>query len=113
MEPWHYIMTIPGKGVRSMLIDCFQLWLNVPCVDTLDEIKAIVADLHNASLLVDDIEDDSKLRRGVPVAHKIFGVAPVINTANYVYFLALERCHGLKNDDAMKVGEDGWLRVSV
>jgi len=37
------------------------------------------------------------------VAHSIFGVAPVINTANYVYFLALERCHGLKNEAAMKV----------
>lgn len=66
-------------------------------------IQAIIADLHNASLLVDDIEDNSKLRRGIPVAHSIFGVAPVINTANYVYFLALERCHALGNDDAMKV----------
>lgn len=65
--------------------------------------QAIIADLHNASLLIDDIEDNSKLRRGVPVAHSIFGVAPVINTANYVYFLALQRCHALKNEEAMKV----------
>jgi geranylgeranyl diphosphate synthase type 3 len=27
--------------------------------------------LHNASLLVDDIEDSSILRRGIPVAHKV------------------------------------------
>mmetsp|Transcript_12634 Transcript_12634/g.27257 ORF Transcript_12634/g.27257 Transcript_12634/m.27257 type:complete len:378 (+) Transcript_12634:89-1222(+) len=103
LEPYHYINAVPGKDVRGKLIDCFQLWLNVPCVETLNEIKSIVADLHNASLLIDDIEDNSKLRRGVPVAHSIFGVAPVINTANYVYFLALERCHGLENDAAMKV----------
>lgn len=37
---------------------------------------------------VDDIEDNSKLRRGVPVAHSIYGVASTINTANYVYFQA-------------------------
>ena len=40
---------------------------------------------------VDDIEDDSKLRRGRPVAHNIYGVAQTINSANYIYFLALER----------------------
>lgn len=40
---------------------------------------------------MDDIEDGSKLRRGIPVAHDVFGVPTTINTANYVYFLALER----------------------
>lgn len=103
MEPYNYINAVPGKDIRGKLIDCFQLWLNVPNAEILNEIKSIVADLHNASLLIDDIEDNSKLRRGIPVAHSIFGVAPVINTANYVYFLALERCHGLKNEGAMKV----------
>ena len=103
IEPYHYINSTPGKDVRGKLIDCFQLWLNVPQLTVLNEIKRIVADLHNASLLIDDIEDNSKLRRGVPVAHSIFGVPSVINTANYVYFLALERCLGLGNDDAMKV----------
>lgn len=40
---------------------------------------------------VDDVEDDSQLRRGVPVAHKIFGVPQTINSANYVYFLAYKQ----------------------
>ena len=40
---------------------------------------------------IDDIEDNSKLRRGIPVAHSIYGVAQTINSANYIYFLALER----------------------
>ena len=47
--------------------------------------------LHNASLLIDDIEDNSILRRGIPVAHNIFGIASTINSANYVYFLSLEK----------------------
>lgn len=103
IEPYRYINSVPGKDVRGKLIDCFQLWFDVPDTDILEEIKSIIADLHNASLLIDDIEDNSKLRRGVPVAHHIFGVAPVINAANYVYFLALERCAGLGNEKAMKV----------
>jgi Polyprenyl synthetase len=63
----------------------------------------VVADLHNSSLLLDDIEDNSKLRRGIPVAHSIFGVPTVINCANYVFFLALEKCHAWNNPEAMKV----------
>jgi geranylgeranyl diphosphate synthase type 3 len=76
------------------MIDCFQAWLNVPD-DKLAVIKDIVASLHNASLLVDDIEDSSKLRRGHPVAHSIYGIAQTINSANYVYFLALGESQSL------------------
>ena len=103
LEAFRYISSVPGKDVRGKLIDCFQTWLQVDSIEILSQIKDIVGDLHNASLLVDDIEDNSKLRRGIPVAHAIFGVPCVINTANYVYFLALEKCQALNNPQAMNV----------
>ena len=53
--------------------------------------------LHTASLLVDDVEDSSLLRRGLPVAHSIFGTAQTINSANYVYFCALQELQKLGN----------------
>lgn len=59
--------------------------------------------LHNASLLIDDIEDSSKLRRGFPVAHSIYGVPSVINSANYVYFLGLEKVLILEHPEAVRV----------
>ena len=64
--------------MRGKLIDAFNEWL---CVEKgkRDRVKAIVGMLHNASLLIDDIEDNSKLRRGSPVAHAIYGVAATIN----------------------------------
>ncbi|RWS20308.1 geranylgeranyl pyrophosphate synthase-like isoform X1, partial [Leptotrombidium deliense] len=68
----------------------FNYWLNIP-EETCRKIEDIVEMLHNASLLIDDIEDNSVLRRGIPVAHNIFGIGPTINCANYVYFLALEK----------------------
>ncbi len=52
---------------------------------------------------IDDIEDNSKLRRGIPVAHHIFGVPSTINSANYVYFLGLEKTLKLGHPDATKV----------
>ena len=57
IEPYHYISSVPGKDVRGKLIDCFNQWLNVPSSQILNEIKDIIGDLHNASLLIDDIED--------------------------------------------------------
>lgn len=103
LEPYTYINSVPGKDVRGKLIDCFQLWFQVKDEEVLDQIKDIVGDLHNASLLIDDIEDNSKLRRGQPVAHSIFGIPQVINCANYVYFLALKKCQDLGNAQAMQI----------
>nr|XP_031297236.1 geranylgeranyl pyrophosphate synthase-like [Camelus dromedarius] len=59
--------------------------------------------LHNASLLIDDIEDNSKLRRGFPVAHSIYGIPSDINSANYMYFLGLEKVLTLDHPDAVKL----------
>lgn len=92
LEPYTYHSQIPGKEIRSKLIEAFNLWLNVP-EDDLEVIKRIVRMLHNASLLMDDVEDSSDLRRGIPVAHKIYGVPQTINSANYVYFLAMQELY--------------------
>ena len=87
LEAFHYINQVPGKDIRGKLIDAFQRWFKIPD-DKVVAIKELIGELHNASLLIDDIEDDSTLRRGIPVAHSIYGVPTTINCANYVYFLA-------------------------
>ncbi|GLD95787.1 hypothetical protein PINS_up004465 [Pythium insidiosum] len=110
MEPYAYIRGLPGKNVRGHMVDAFQLWLQAPESDV-EAIKSIVDELHNASLLIDDIEDSSELRRGKPVAHAIYGVPATINCANYVYFLSLQRCAALKNERAMQVYIAEMLRL--
>lgn len=50
LEPYTYTSQIPGKEIRSKLIQAFNLWLDVP-EDDLEVIKRIVRMLHNASLL--------------------------------------------------------------
>ncbi len=49
----------------------------------------IVELAHNGSLIVDDIEDCSDLRRGGPAIHLIFGNDAAINDGNMLYFLPL------------------------
>lgn len=53
---------------------------------------------------MDDVEDDSELRRGVPVAHAIYGVPQTINTANYVYFLAFQELLKLRDENGTDDG---------
>ncbi|CEJ05061.1 Putative Geranylgeranyl pyrophosphate synthase [Rhizopus microsporus] len=89
LEPYNYLISHPGKDVRTKFITAFDAWLNVP-KDMLKIITKTIEMLHTASLMIDDVQDDSHLRRGVPVAHHIYGIPQTINTANYVYFLALK-----------------------
>ncbi|CAO3700249.1 hypothetical protein G6F70_002490 [Rhizopus microsporus] len=88
LEPFRYLCANPGKDIRSKMIEAFDAWLQVPKED-LKVITKVIEMLHSASLLIDDVEDDSVLRRGVPAAHHIYGVPQTINCANYVYFVAL------------------------
>ncbi|KAL4400490.1 prenyltransferase [Malassezia pachydermatis] len=87
-EPYRYLDAHPGKELRSQLIDAFNVWIHVPPTQ-LEYVKCVVRRLHTASLLMDDVEDNSDLRRGVPAAHTIYGVPQTVNTANYVYFQVL------------------------
>jgi geranylgeranyl diphosphate synthase, type III len=59
--------------------------------------------LHNACLLIDDIEDNSTLRDGVPVAHLIYGTPLTINTSNYIYFLAMQKVFTLDHPHAINI----------
>jgi geranylgeranyl pyrophosphate synthase len=45
--------------------------------------------IHNGTLMVDDIEDGSKLRRGKPCTYLMFGSDIAINAGNAMYFLPL------------------------
>lgn len=96
LGPYNYITSEPGKEFRTRLLESFNAWLKVS-PESFACIVNVIRMLHNASLLVDDIQDNSELRRGRPVAHSVFGVAQTINSANFVYFLALAELKKLSN----------------
>nr|GAT55622.1 predicted protein [Mycena chlorophos] len=89
LAPYTYLTQIPGKDSSGKVLAAFNTWINAPRAK-LQHISKILAMLHDASLMIDDIEDESPLRRGQPVAHQVYGVPQTINAANYVYFLAYQ-----------------------
>lgn len=108
--PFDYLNSQRGKDFRSQLIASFNTWLEVP-PESLEVITKVVGMLHTASLLIDDVEDSSLLRRGLPVAHALFGVPQTINSANYVYFCALEELQKLRNATAIAVFSEELLNL--
>lgn len=55
--------------------------------------------IHNATIIADDIEDNSEFRRGKPCTHRLFGLDVAVNVANAMYYLPLLTL--LKNRDRL------------
>ncbi len=87
-EPIWEILDRGGKRWRPalFLLICEALGKNTEdCLDF-----AIIPEVvHNGTLMVDDIEDGSELRRGKPCTYKIYGVDIAVNAGNAMYYLPL------------------------
>jgi octaprenyl-diphosphate synthase len=57
--------------------------------DTALPLSPLVEFSHNASLIHDDIEDNSDQRRGKPAVHILYGIDAAINGGCFLYFLPL------------------------
>ncbi|OBT59998.1 hypothetical protein VE03_10545 [Pseudogymnoascus sp. 23342-1-I1] len=108
--PYNYLLQNPGKGVRAQAMQAFNAWMDVP-TDPLKIIANSINMLHSASLLIDDVQDNSTLRQGIPVAHSIYGVAQTINSANYFYFCAMKELQKLESSEAMTHFADELLQL--
>jgi ophiobolin F synthase len=98
--PFEWCASAPSKQFRASLIDALNIWTGVPLV-SLNIIKSIGSQLHNASLLLDDIEDRSPLRRGRPAAYTVFGVAETINSANFAILEATSQAQNLNRQSSL------------
>ncbi|KAK7756059.1 hypothetical protein SLS62_002002 [Diatrype stigma] len=80
--PARYVESLPGKKIRDKAANALNIWLQVN-QDDLNQIRQVINLLHNASLILDDVEDGSISRRGRPAPHMVFGTPQAINSAGY------------------------------
>ncbi|PHH76098.1 hypothetical protein CDD80_1828 [Ophiocordyceps camponoti-rufipedis] len=111
LGPIQYLQMLPSKNIRGLLIDALRSWLTVP-EEALQCLQKVASHLHNASLLLDDIEDDSPLRRGKPSAHRVFGRSQTINSANFLYLMAVEEVFFL-SDESRRIFTDELRNLHV
>ena len=64
--------------------------------------------IHNGTLIVDDIEDESELRRGKKCLHHLFGLDVAINAGNLAYFLPLKLFFLKKQQFSAKIWQKAY-----
>jgi geranylgeranyl pyrophosphate synthase len=93
-QPLHHVLATEGKRLRAELIELsYQIAGGSGHVPL--ELIEFVELLHAGTLVIDDIEDGSAVRRGQPTLHQIVGTPLAINTGNWMYFSALEKIQDL------------------
>lgn len=87
-EPAWDILDRGGKRWRPVLLFLVAEALGgSKAVEQVQDLVVICEVVHNGTLMVDDIEDDSKVRRGKECVHLLYGVDVAINAGNAMYYL--------------------------
>ena len=84
-----YIVSAGGKRIRPMLVLLFSNALGFSGRERF-ELAATVEFIHTATLLHDDVVDESALRRGRRTANALFGNAASVLVGDFVYSRAFQ-----------------------
>ena len=105
LNPLAEMSANPGKCIRGQLVQLvYRLFADPETVaDAATKQVTICADvvelIHAGSLVVDDIEDGSRMRRGRPALHVRHGLPLALNAGNWLYFWPYELIRGSKFSD--------------
>jgi octaprenyl-diphosphate synthase len=90
IKPGRDLLSRGGKRWRPLLMVLLAETLGGGAgVETALSITPMVEFPHTASLIHDDIEDNSDERRGKPAVHLLYGTDTAINGGAFLYFLPL------------------------
>ena len=92
----HYIISAGGKRIRPMLVLLFSNALGFSGPERF-EMAATVEFIHTATLLHDDVVDESALRRGRQTANALFGNAASVLVGDFVYSRAFQMMVSVNN----------------
>jgi geranylgeranyl pyrophosphate synthase len=103
LDPVQKFFGNSGKNIRPQLVELgYRLSLENQPTSIPLEVQAklqlassIIELIHGGSLIVDDVQDNSEVRRNVPAFHLQHGIPIAINTGNWLYFWALDSVNKL------------------
>lgn len=104
LQPLEDLFSRPSKKIRGQIVEIGYLLSGKKALqEELTEAEkelcrhcslALEA-LHAGSLVVDDIQDGSKVRRGKPTLHLTYGIPIALNAGNWLYFWPMEKIKSL------------------
>ena len=103
-EPFWDLLERGGKRWRPALMLMIYEALGGK-IEEIAPLSIIPEVIHNGTLAVDDVEDESEFRRGKPCIHRIYGTDIAINMGNFMYYFPLTVL------DRVGVGEEKKLAI--
>jgi len=100
-----YIINSGGKRLRPALVLLSASAMGYRGTDH-HELAAVVEFIHTATLLHDDVVDESELRRGNKTANALFGNAASVLVGDFLYSRAFQMMVGVSNMRVMQVLAD-------
>lgn len=91
-----------GKRLRPALV-LLSSGLFSPIGEKQHQLAAIIEFIHTATLLHDDVVDESQLRRGKSTANHIFGNAASVLVGDFLYSRAFQMMVSLQNMSVMEI----------
>ncbi len=111
-EPSYSLISLGGKRWRPLLLVLSAELAASPLksfpgeaqnlIDQAYQLTPLVEFVHTASLIHDDIEDKSDMRRGKPAAHCVYGTDFALNAGSWLYFQASQCIFNSDFDDSTK-----------
>jgi len=94
-QPVRFAENASRKKLRAKVLELASSMNASPEMSEIKErnrkrLTSLIEDIHQGSLIVDDIQDGSRTRRNKPALHEVFGVPIALNAGNFLYFRALE-----------------------
>jgi octaprenyl-diphosphate synthase len=100
-----YIVTAGGKRIRPRLVLLFSEALGFRGPEQFD-LAAVVEFIHTATLLHDDVVDESSMRRGRATANATFGNAASVLVGDFLYSRAFQMMVGINRIRVLDVLAD-------
>src|SRR6185295_5940236 len=92
LAPVASFLARPGKRFRARLVEIgFDLAGDRRTQPSrkLELASQIIEAIHAGALIVDDIQDESRVRRNAPTLHVQYGLPRALNAGNWLYFRAI------------------------
>lgn len=97
-----YIVNSGGKRIRPLITILAAKALNLHD-DKTTKLAAIIEFIHTATLLHDDVVDESDLRRGEKTANALFGNAASVLVGDFLYSRSFQMMTNLQNLKVMNI----------
>ncbi len=106
-----YIISNGGKRLRPMLMLLITDALNYDGNQNIN-LAAVIELIHTATLLHDDVVDESEMRRGEKTSHEIWGNSASVLVGDFLYSKSFQMMVKADNMQVMSILSDATNKIS-